>query len=109
MALRSFAGGSYLDIQVSHGVGKTDFYRSIWAIVDAVNSTPDLDFRFPSTEDECRANAAEFALRAQAGFTNCVGCIDGVLLWIESPTRKNAKGPGLTVANSTVVAKENTG
>ena len=30
-----FAGGSYLNITMSHAVGVTDFYLSIWAVVDA--------------------------------------------------------------------------
>ena len=29
-ALRYFAGGSYLDITISHAIGKTDVYRSVW-------------------------------------------------------------------------------
>ena len=38
--LRYFAGGSYLDITMSHAIGVTDFYLSIWAIVDAMNRCP---------------------------------------------------------------------
>ena len=37
VSLRYFAGGSYLDITISHGIGKTDVYRSIWAVVHATN------------------------------------------------------------------------
>ena len=37
-ALRFFAGGSYLDITISHGIGKTDVYRSVWAVVHAIKS-----------------------------------------------------------------------
>ena len=36
-ALHYFAGGRYLDITVSHGIGKTDLYHSIWAVVHATN------------------------------------------------------------------------
>ena len=36
-ALQYFAGGSYIDIIMSHAIGKTDFYRSIWAMVHATN------------------------------------------------------------------------
>ena len=85
MALRYFAGGSYLDILMSHGVGKTDFYKSVWAVVHAVNNADELMLQFPQTIDECNATANEFAARSKAGFNNCVGCIDGVLLWIEKP------------------------
>ena len=37
-ALQYFAGGSYLDITISYGVGKTDVYRSVWAAVHATNN-----------------------------------------------------------------------
>ena len=30
--LHYFAGGSYLDITVSHGIGKTDLYHSVWTV-----------------------------------------------------------------------------
>ena len=54
-ALRYFAGGSYLDIIMSHSVGKTDFYRSIWAVVHATNECSSLDFQFPSTLAKCQS------------------------------------------------------
>ena len=91
MALRYFAGGSYLDILMSHGVGKTDFYKSVWAVVHAVNNADELMLQFPKTIDECTATANEFAARSKAGFNNCVGCVDGVLLWIEKPGKKNVQ------------------
>ena len=86
-ALRYFAGGSYLDIIMSHSVGKTDFYRSIWAVVHATNQCSSLDFQFPSTLAECQSISNEFSLRSKAGFTNCIGCIDGLLIWLEKPSK----------------------
>ena len=53
-ALRYFAGGSYLDITMSHAIGVTDFYLSVWAVVDATNRCPSLNFQFPTTESECQ-------------------------------------------------------
>ena len=95
MALRYFAGGSYLDILMSHGVGKTDFYNSVWAVVHAVNNANELMLQFPQTIEECAATANEFAARSKAGFNNCVGCIDGVLLWIEKPGKKECATVGV--------------
>ena len=95
MALRYFAGGSYLDILMSHGVGKTDFYNSVWAVVHAVNNEDELMLQFPQTVDECTATANEFAARSKASFNNCVGCIDGVLLWIEKPRKKECATVGV--------------
>ena len=86
-ALQYFAGGSYLNIIMSHSVGKTDFYRSIWAVVHATNECSCLDFQFPSTLAECQSISNEFSLRSKAGFTNCIGCIDGLLIWLEKPSK----------------------
>ena len=84
-ALRYFAGGSYLDITMSHAIGVTDFYLSVWAIVDATNRCPSLNFQFPTTESECQAISTKFSARSKAGFTNSIGCIDGLLIWLEKP------------------------
>ena len=43
-ALRYFAGGSYLDISISHGISKTDVYRSVWAVVHTANMSTSLQF-----------------------------------------------------------------
>ena len=79
-ALRYFAGGSYLDISISHGISKTDIYRSVWAVVHATNMSTSLQFRFPTTSEECKSMAYDFTFRSKAGFDNCVGCINGMLL-----------------------------
>ena len=70
--LHYFAGGSYLDITMSHAIGVTDSYLSVWAVVDAMNRCPSLNFRFPTTESECQAISTKFATRSKAGFTNCI-------------------------------------
>ena len=90
-ALRYFAGGSYLDISISHGISKTDVYRSVWAVVHATNISTSLHFQFPTTSKECKSMAYDFTFRSKAGFDNCVGCIDGMLLWMENLFRSTAK------------------
>ena len=94
-ALWYFAGGSYLDIIMSHSVGKTDFYRSIWAVVHATNECSSLDFQFPSTLAKCQSISNEFSLRSKAGFTNCIGCIDGLLIWLEKPSKDQCNEVGV--------------
>ena len=96
-ALRYFAGGSYLDITISHGIGKTYVYCSIWAVVHATNRCPCLQFRFPATAVECQETAVDFTFRSKAGFDNCVGCIDGMLLWIEKPFLKECEKVGVDI------------
>ena len=94
-ALQYFAGGSYLDITMSHAIGVTDFYLSIWDMVDATNRCPSLNFQFPTTESECQAISAEFSGRSKAGFNNCIGCIDGLLIWLEKPSKKQCEQVGV--------------
>ena len=43
-ALRYFAGGSYLDISISHGISKTDVYRSVWAVMHTTNISMSLQY-----------------------------------------------------------------
>ena len=93
--LRFFAGGSYLDIAISHGIGKTDVYRSVWSVVHATNISTALQFRFPTTLEECKSMATDFTFRSKAGFDNCVGCIDGMLLWSEKPYLTECKKVGV--------------
>ena len=94
-ALHYFAGGSYLDTNMSHAVGKMDFYRSIWAVVHATNECSFLDFQFPSTLAECQSISKEFSSRSKAGFTNCIGCIDGLLIWLEKPSKDQCNEVGV--------------
>ena len=94
-ALRYFAGGSYLDIIMSHSVGKTNFYRSIWAVVHATNKCSSLDFQFLSTLAECQSISKEFSLRSKVGFTNCIGCIDGLLIWLEKLSKDQCNEVGV--------------
>ena len=93
--LHYFTGGSYLDITMSHAIGVTDFYLSVWAIVDATNRCPSLNFQFPTTESECQAISTKFSARSKAGFTNCIGCINGLLIWLEKPSKKQCEQVGV--------------
>ena len=94
-ALWYFVGGSYLDIIMSHAVGIMDFYPSVWAVVHATNKCPFLDFQFPSTLAECQSISREFSSRSKAGFTNCIGCIDGLLIWLEKPSKDQCNEVGV--------------
>ena len=42
-----FAGGSAYDIFPLFGIRHTSFFRRIWAIVHAINETPDMRIDFP--------------------------------------------------------------
>ena len=48
-----------------------------------------------SNSAECQEIAVDFMFRSKAGFDNCVGCIDGMLLWIEKPFLKECEKVGV--------------
>jgi hypothetical protein len=53
---------------------------------------PQLTIRFPDSHDERSQIAKEFQAKSQAGFSNCFGAIDGVIVWIHSkPSKKDVK------------------
>jgi len=84
-ALRYFAGGRPDDIAIVHGISNTEVYRSVWRTVNAVNKCDSLRIQFPADHNQQRAIAAGFKRKSRAGFDNCAGAIDGILVWIEKP------------------------
>ena len=44
---------------------------------------------------ECESIANEFSHRSKAGFHNCIGCIDGMLVWTEKPSKKQCMEVGV--------------
>ena len=60
MCIMIFAGGSYLHITISHGIGKTDVYRSVWSVIHATNSCKE-EFHFPTTQEQSKQVAEGFA------------------------------------------------
>ena len=86
MALRWFAGGEPIDIMQTHGVGYDEVYTSVWAIVDAINACPKLQIKFPNHQQQQHI-AAGFKKKSFVGFDNCVGCIDGMLVWTNKPNK----------------------
>ena len=91
-AIRFFAGAEVWDLMSSHGIGRSTIYDSIWKVVDSVNESTDLSFNennspFP-TMSEQEEIAAGFGEKSQAGFTNVVGAIDGMLVWTVCPPLK---------------------
>ena len=86
MALRWMAGGDKLDIAPNHGVGWKEVMKSVWEIVDLVNACESLKYPFPSDHNEQQRIADNFKEKSSASFGNCVGCVDGMLIWIEKPS-----------------------
>jgi DDE superfamily endonuclease len=89
VALRYFAGGSTYDLAVMHGISPNEVYKSVWMVLRAVNSCGHLQISFPADHAVQRQLADGFRDRSAAGFGCCVGAIDGMLVWIERPSKKD--------------------
>ena len=84
MSLRWFAGGDPLDILVVHGVSYSEVFRSVWLVVDAINHCKEITLSFPTDHSQQKAIAKGFRQKSSASFNCCVGCIDGMLIWINN-------------------------
>ena len=89
-AIRYFAGGSPLDIMLTHGISRQSVYCSVWGTTDAVNTTSHLSFnehgaQFPSHEEQ-EEIAEGFKLKSKAGFDKICLTVDGMLIWTVQPT-----------------------
>jgi hypothetical protein len=71
IALRYFADGAIYDIMLVHGISSQSVYDSVWGVIDVINNTPELDFHFPSKEQQ-----HEIA----AGFVH--GVVPGLIMWL---------------------------
>ena len=85
IALRYFAGADPKDIMLIHDVGYASVYYSVWGVIDAINNTERLAYRFPN-HDEQRDIARGFLARSGAGFDKVIGAIDGLLICILKPS-----------------------
>ena len=75
-----------------HGVHTNEVYRSAWYVVDAINLCKEFDISFPSNHNQQSEIADGFRKKSDVQLNNCVGCIDGMLLWISKPGSNILKG-----------------
>ena len=68
--------------------------ESFWAVVDAIHASPQLDIKFPTTDEEQQKLADEFKSKSSVGICHCVGAIDGILIWIHKPTASDCEALG---------------
>ena len=95
MALRWMVGGDKMDIAPHQECAFDEVMKSVWAVVDAVNTCDKLKMRFPKTYAEQMEVAEGFKKKSKAGFKNCVGCIDCMLVWTEKPSEPVRRLPHL--------------
>jgi hypothetical protein len=91
VAIRYFSGGSPYDLILAHGVSHSTVFNCIWRVVRAINKCKQLKIQFPSDHDVQRRIAERFKEKSQVRFNNCVGAIDGLLIWTEKPSEAAAR------------------
>eukprot|EP00918_Siedleckia_nematoides_P032876 GHVU01071392.1.p1 GENE.GHVU01071392.1~~GHVU01071392.1.p1 ORF type:complete len:439 (+),score=38.18 GHVU01071392.1:879-2195(+) len=85
--LRWLAGASYDDVRLIAGISKPSFFRALHAGLAAIVMCPELEYRFPATNEEINAAARAFAqLSMHHVVRGCVGAMDGYLLRIRAPS-----------------------
>jgi hypothetical protein len=85
--IRWLAGGSYLDISDVGCISIPSFYRCLSKGIGAIVACAELSFTLPRTPEKIEQAAAEFAqCSTDRVFDGCVGCIDGVLIRIKTPS-----------------------
>lgn len=89
VAIRYFAGGRPEDISIGHGISHSEVFVSVWQVVDAVNRCTQLAFGFPACHEEQKKIALGFKERSEVGIDCCVGATDGLLIWIEKPSKRD--------------------
>lgn len=86
MAIRYFAGGDSVDIAPLHGVPPNEVLSSVDKIINAVHRADELSIHFPEHYNDQQRVADAFKRKSAIGFGNCVGAIDGILVWTNKPT-----------------------
>jgi hypothetical protein len=89
--IRWLAGGSYLDIVDITGISVPSFYCIVWTTCKALSESPQLQLKLPETPEECELAAAGFrSISYKGAIPNCVGVLDGYLLKIDTPRKREA-------------------
>jgi len=94
LALRYYAGGSYLDVCAVSGVSSSAFYEAVWTFTDAVLDTPDLQMSMPVWDQAWRQRTtAGFQRRSDSPLNNVIGALDGIVVRQERPTAAEVACP----------------
>jgi hypothetical protein len=77
----------YLNICLSAGISKTSFYCIVYQCATAILQADQLQYLFPSSNDELYWACSNFkAISSNGVIDGCVACLDGMLLQIQTPT-----------------------
>jgi hypothetical protein len=65
-------------------------FYSIWGVVDVVNNNKHLGIQFPDHSEQLEI-AHSFQQMSGAKFGTVVGAIDGILIWILKPSKRECR------------------
>ena len=89
LGLRALGGGRLSDIRHIIGCSRAAAYAAFDDFVDAVNSCPELNIKFPTTAEEWKEVNDGFTVKSSDGIMQgCVGAIDGYFQRVQAPCRK---------------------
>ncbi|ETK81312.1 hypothetical protein L915_13187 [Phytophthora nicotianae] len=93
---RYLAGGSYLDIRPMVGISEPSYYRVIDLTMDAILALEELQITFPNSDSEKEVVMEAFKNISSGGImSGCIGCVDGWLCCIKTPTLADAGEVGV--------------
>jgi hypothetical protein len=91
LTIRYLSGGHYQDIIRFVGISPAAFYYCLKKTMLAIINCPQLQITFPTSTEECKELATRFRrISYNNAIVNFVGCVDGYLLGINVPPRKDA-------------------
>ena len=94
-AIRYWAGADPYDLMLVFGISYTEVHTSVTYVLDAVNLTKSFDIKFPTEHAEQYKIAEAFKAKSKADFDICVGCVDGMLVWIHLPSKEECERIGV--------------
>ena len=77
------------------GISHSVVLNSVWSVVEVINSFEEFYIEFPACHQKQTEIAAVFKDASSVDFNNCVGAIDGILIWIHKPTEIDADKAGI--------------
>jgi DDE superfamily endonuclease len=92
VTLRWLAGGSYLDISLSHHIAISSFYHAVDKMIYELNRV--LVIRFPYDDiDYLEKVSTGFRRQGRSPLSGCVGALDGLAIKILEPARGSVANP----------------
>ena len=67
----------------------------MWVIMDAINNCLRFEISYPTSLEEHRNIAVGFEAASIPDINNCVGAIDGILIWMLKPSHKETRMVGV--------------